>query len=462
MNPELIVAVDMNYGTGNKNQLPWGRNKEELNLFRKKTLGSSLIFGRKTFENLPYLDSRQVICLTNRKYYTGDHMKPDILKNSKNPEGVVVCNLDDAKFFSENEKIFIAGGTEIYKLVMEKPNYINKIHMSIIKDTYECDTYFDVNWIKDFVIIEHIPYLTFDHYVLQRKNTCKGERQYLELLDHILTKGNLVEGRNGFTYSTFVNHMSFDLREGFPLLTTKKMFLKGIIEELLFFLRGDTDTKILEGKGINIWKGNTTKEFIMTRGLPYAEGVIGPMYGRQYRNYNASYLLDQQHKPVKSTEGIDQLENVINLIKTDPNSRRILMTSYNPSQADQGVLLPCHSISLQFYVYGEYLDMYCFNRSSDVFLGLPFNIASSSLMLMIIAKITGKTPRYFHLSLGDTHIYQTHVEQVKEQIKRIPYKFCNINLPEINTIKDIEKLAFKDFNLINYISHPSIKAEMIA
>jgi thymidylate synthase/dihydrofolate reductase len=453
MIPELIVAVDMNYGTGNKNQLPWGRNKEELNLFRKKTLGSTLIFGRKTFENLPYLDSRQVICISKFEL---------LLKNFKNKEAIVAFNLEEAIASSTNEKVFIAGGTELYKFVMEKPNYINKIHMSIIKDRYECDTFFDVNWLKDFVIVEHIHYVTFDHYILQRKNNCKGERQYLELLDHILTKGNLAEGRNGFTYSTFVNHMSFDLREGFPLLTTKKMFLKGIIEELLFFLRGDTDTKILEEKGINIWKGNTTKEFIMSRGLPYSEGVIGPMYGRQYRNYNASYILDKQYKPVKSTEGIDQLANVINLIKTDPKSRRILMTSYNPSQADQGVLLPCHSISLQFYVDEEYLDMYCFNRSSDVFLGLPFNIASSSLMLIIISKITGKIPRYFHLSLGDTHIYQTHIEQVKEQIKRIPYKFCNINLPEINTIKDIEKLQFKDFNLINYISHPVIKAEMIA
>ncbi len=462
MNPELIVAVDMNYGIGYKNQLPWGKNKEELKLFREKTLGSTLIFGRKTFESLPHLDSRQIICLTNKKYYMDDHMKPDILKNSKNPEGVVVCNLDDAKFFSENEKVFIAGGREIYKLALERPNYINRIHISVIKDAYDCDIFFDINWIKDFVIVEHIPYLTFDHYVLERKNNCKGERQYLELLEHILSKGALVEGRNGFTYSTFVNHMSFDLREGFPLLTTKKMFLRGIVEELLFFLRGDSDSKILEEKGVNIWKGNTSKEFIESRRLPYSEGVLGPMYGRQYRNYNAPYVLNEEHKPVKSSEGIDQLANVVNLIKTDPNSRRILMTTYNPSQAEQGVLYPCHSITLQFYVDGEYLDMYCFNRSSDVFLGLPFNIASSSLMLIIISKITGKTARNFHLSLGDTHIYQTHVEQVKEQNKRIPYKFCEIILPEINSIKDVENLEFKDFILVNYKSHKSIKAEMVA
>jgi dihydrofolate reductase/thymidylate synthase len=455
-NPELIVAVDRNYGIGYKNELPWGKNKEELKLFREKTLGSTLIFGRKTFENLPKLDSREIICITKKKYFVDEIWRRDLIK------ATVVSNLENAQIFIKNKKAFIAGGREIYKLALEKPNYINRIHMSIIKGTYECDTFFDVDLIKDFVIVEHIPYVTFDHYVLERNSVCKGERQYLDLIDHILSKGNLAEGRNGFTYSIFVNHMSFDLREGFPLLTTKKMFSRGIIEELLFFLRGDTDSKILEEKGINIWKDNTSKEFIESRGLHYAEGVMGPMYGRQFRNFNGSYVLNQQRKPVKSKEGVDQLANVVDLIKNDPKSRRILMTAYNPSQSEQGVLYPCHSIALQFYVDGEYLDMYCFNRSSDVFLGLPFNIASSSLLLMIIAKITSKVPRHFHLSLGDSHIYETHVEQVREQKKRIPYKFCTIIIPEISSIKDIEKLSAKDFILVNYKSQDSIKAEMVA
>ena len=156
------------------------------------------------------------------------------------------------------------------------------------------------------------------------------------------------------------------------------------------------------------------------------------------------------------------IEKVIEEIKSDPTSRRIIMTDFNPLQVNQGVLYPCHSIIIQFYVQDGYLDMFCYNRSSDLFLGLPFNIASSSLLLMIIAKLTNLTPRYFNLSLGDVHIYSNHVEQVKEQIERIPYISPRIILPDIMEINDIKNITYKDFELLEYSCYPSIKAEMIA
>ena len=266
------------------------------------------------------------------------------------------------------------------------------------------------------------------------------------------------------------------------------MFLKGIIEELHFFIRGDTNSKILEEKGINIWKGNTNREFLDANGFKdRKEGEMGPMYGSIWRHFN--YLSNEKEKydlqnskrvefnyksynkdnmsyttdKIKSIEfDIDQLKFVINEIKTNPTSRRILMTSFNPSQVNEGVLYPCHSITLQFYVQDGFLDMFCYNRSQDLFHGVPFNIASSSLFLMIIAKLTNLIPRYINISMGDVHIYETHIEAINEQIKRMPYIFPKIQLPEFNTLEEVEKLNYKDFTLIEYQSYQSIKAEMVA
>ena len=440
---ELIVAVDENFGIGYRGKMPWNC-KEDLQLFKNITINSTLVMGRKTIENMPVLKDRQVICLSKT-----------IPSNSN-----VVCtsyNLHDFIKLSTYDKIFIAGGAEIYKIALESSE-IKKIHLSVIKGNYECDKFFDIEWIRNFIITKHDKYKTFDYYILERND--HGEKQYLELLKNVITNGIFSEGRNGSTLSTFVNHFKFDLRDGFPLLTTKKMFLRGIIEELLFFLKGETDTTLLSEKGIHIWDGNTSEEFIKSRKLPYKKGVMGPLYGRQWRFFNSSYKVDIDRKPLSAEGGIDQLENVIKLIKEEPKSRRILMTTYNPEQAEIGVLYPCHSIVNQFYVENEYLDMYCYNRSQDLFLGVPFNIASSSLLLIIIAKLTNKVPRFFYMSMGDTHIYSNHIKQVGEQLKRIPFKFPTIKMPEIKGLECINKLESKDFELKDYISHSSIKAEM--
>ena len=255
--------------------------------------------------------------------------------------------------------------------------------------------------------------------------------------------------------------MTYDLRSGFPLLTTKKMFLRGILEEFIFFLKGETDSTELSEKKVRIWEGNTTEEFIRNRGLDYAQGVMGPMYGYQWRFFNADYQIDTNGKPLPPSGGVDQLANVIELIKNDPDSRRILMTAYNPEQAEQGVLYPCHSITIQFYVDEDFLDMFCYNRSNDAFHGVPFNIASSSLLLMVVAKLTGKIPRFFHMTMGDTHIYSEHLKQVEEQISRIPFRFPTLNIPDIHTLADLENLQSSDFILSEYQCHPAIKAEMV-
>jgi len=448
----IIVAVDKNFGIGKDNKLPWSIS-EELKLFKEKTMGEICVVGRKTFETLPELKGRQVIPVSR-------------------------SNLSFDDVLEKYNDFFVIGGANLYSYVLRNYKKNVKIHISFIKNEYDCDTYFDKFLLKDFYISSKEVYDEFEHCEMIYKK--HGEYQYLNLLEDVLTNGEKRVGRNGTIISDFCKHLKFDLRDGFPLLTTKKMFLKGIIEELLFFLRGDTDTKLLEEKGINIWRGNTNRDFLDNNGFDdRQEGLMGPMYGNIWRFYGAEYN-EYSGRPMplhnfdflnifintptgdKKIGSIDQIKIVINEIKTNPTSRRILLTTYNPAQVEYGVLYPCHSIIIQFYVQDEYLDMFCYNRSSDLFLGLPFNIASSSLLLMIFAKLTNLTPRYFNLSLGDVHIYSNHTEQVKEQIKRIPYTSPRIVLPDIENIDDIEKLSHTDFELFNYSFHPSIKGEMVA
>jgi thymidylate synthase len=190
------------------------------------------------------------------------------------------------------------------------------------------------------------------------------------------------------------------------------------------------------------------------------EGIMGPLYGFQHRFFGALYD-EETGKPIGSS--IDQLQYVLDLIKNDPSSRRIIMTNYNPSQASQGVLFPCHSIIIQFYVQNNHLDMFCYNRSQDLFLGTPFNIASSALFLTLIAKASGLIPRHLHMSLGDIHIYKPHYDKVQEQLTRHPYTFPTLLVDlKTDSIKELENLSQDNFYLVDYNFYPSIKAEMIA
>lgn len=449
---DLIVASTPKFGIGLKNGMAW-HCSEELKLFRNLTRNSVLIMGRKTVENLPRLKNRTIFCV------------------SRNPLSKCRGFENECFFFTHIEnaienaikkfpdkRIFVAGGSQIYNYCFQ--NLIDKIdtvYLSIMKKEYECDSFISLTP-RNWMIMEEKEHEEFTHYVL--KHIPNGELEYLNLLSEVLNTGNTKIGRNGETHSLFGKHLEFDLRQGFPLLTSKKMFFRGIVEELLFFIRGETDSKKLEEKRVNIWKGNTSREFLDSIGkTERREGVMGEMYGYQWRHYNAEY---DEEKAKPKEPGIDQLKNVISLIKNEPNSRRILMTDYNPCQASSGVLYPCHSLILQFYVEDEFLDMFCYNRSQDLFHGTPFNIASSSLLLCLIAKITNKTPRKLILSLGDCHIYSSHYDIVAQQLSRLRYSFCSLKIPNISSMKEMEALRYEDFSIENYSSFPSLKAKMVA
>lgn len=477
----IIVAIDKNNGLGLNGSLPWNI-PEELKIFKEKTLDSILIVGRKTLEKLPKLKDRTIFCISSS--ITIKECSNDVIHMFQNFDDAI----KEAKFLCQNlnKKIFIIGGNQIYNYFFKNHKHEITLHISFLKNSYTCDTFFDLNNLKDFYITKKDEYELFTHFEMIYQKY--GEYQYINLIKDLIENGERRKTRNAETISDFCKHLKFDLRNGFPLLTTKKMFLKGIIEELLFFIRGDTNSKILEEKGVNIWKGNTSRDFLDSISFKdRQEGEMGPMYGNIFRHFNSlssnneknnlkdaknidfiykSYNSDNicYHTDIISSIDfdIDQLKFIIDEIKTNPTSRRILMTSFNPAQVNQGVLYPCHSITLQFYVQDGYLDMFCYCRSQDTALGTGFNIASSSLLLMIIAQITKLIPRYMNISMGDAHIYLDHVEPIKTQLERIPYIFPTLILPIFKTIEEVENLTFKDFKLENYNFYPSIKMEMIA
>jgi len=452
---DIIIASDENCGIGKDNCIPW-YCPEDLQIFKNKTQNSIIIVGRKTAESLPVLKNRIVYCISSS--LSSSSSLPEY-KNTM----IIFPTFEEALVTAENTdyKIFVAGGAELYNYVFS--NYsqdINLVHISVISDIFDCDTFFSDSCMKileKFSIVSNSNKETLTHIVF--KYVKHSEYQYLQLVTDILKNGDRRESRNGITISSFAKHLKFDLRDGFPLLTTKKMFLRGIIEELLFFIRGDTNSKILEEKKVNIWKGNTSREYLNSIGMTErSEGIMGPCYGYQWRHFNAPY--DEETGKAR-IPGIDQLANVVHLLKNNPTSRRILMTTYNPEQVDECVLPPCHSIILQFYFQDGFLDTFCYNRSSDIGLGLPFNIASTSLLILIIGKLTGLTPRYFNLSLGDAHIYENHKTALIEQTKRKQYTFPTITLPDISNIDDLDTLTANDFVLNNYRHYSNINMSMV-
>ena len=281
---------------------------------------------------------------------------------------------------------------------------------------------------------------------------------YLAALKDILETGETRQTRNGNTISKFGIKLDFDVSESFPLLTTKKVFWKGVVQELLWFLQAETNSKILEDEDVNIWKGNSSREYLDSVGLNnLEEGDCGPIYGFQWRHFNAPY--DQWWGDYEG-QGIDQLQEIIDQIQTNPFSRRLFMSAWNPCQIKEMCLPPCH-VSYQFYVSNDSKELSCimYQRSGDMFLGIPFNIASTTLLLYIIAKMTDTKPGKVSIVIGDAHIYEDHIDQVKVQLERIPYPLPQVNICEKR--EKIEDYIPEDIELINYVSHPTIKAKML-
>lgn len=249
--------------------------------------------------------------------------------------------------------------------------------------------------------------------------------------------------------------MRFNLRNQFPLLTTKRVFWRGVAEELLWFIKGSTDAKSLQDKNIRIWDSNSTREFLDASGFQHRQvGDLGPVYGFQWRHFGAEYKTCNDDYTGK---GIDQLKEIINRIKVNPTDRRIIMTAWNPIQIPEMALPPCHCLA-QFYVANGELSCQLYQRSADMGLGVPFNIASYALLTYMIAHITNLKPGDFIHTLGDTHVYLNHVEPLKEQLGRTPRPFPQLKIKR--QVTEIDDFKFEDFEVLGYDPYPTIKMEM--
>jgi len=347
---KVILATSRNHILGNNNSIPWiGKYPEDLSYFQKLTTFSPIkeqknivIMGRKTWESLP---PRK---LPNRI--------PIVISTTLPPsdEYYLASNFNHALSLTElipNNQIWVIGGKQVYSNALNH-HKCGEVYHTIIPEECEGDT--------SLIIVNPKLLSSVEGNLTYNKYSLEGEFSYLRLLSKIMNEGEFRKTRNSNTWSIFDESLTFDIEDGFPLLTTKRMFWKGIVEELLFFIKGQTNSKILEEKGVNIWKGNTSQEFIDNLGLPYKEGDMGKIYGFNWRHFGAEYETCESDYTGK---GFDQLKKVIDEIKNNPTSRRILMSDFDPSTAHQGVLYPCHSLILQFYVReGDFLDVKMYQR----------------------------------------------------------------------------------------------------
>ena len=277
-------------------------------------------------------------------------------------------------------------------------------------------------------------------------------QSYLDLMRQVRDHGTLKGDRTGTgTRSIFGHQMRFDLAAGFPLLTTKKVHLTSIVHELLWFLSGQTHVGPLRERGVKIWDEWATAEQCARFGRE--EGDLGPVYGHQWRNFGASKEASGAYR----RDGVDQIRRVLEQIRTNPNSRRLIVTGWNPVEADAVALPPCHTL-FQFFVDGDRLSCQLYQRSGDVFLGVPFNIASYALLTMMVAHVTGKQPGHFIHTFGDVHLYSNHVDQARLQLSREPRALPRVKLAD--AVTDLFDFRFEHVSLEAYDPHPHIKADV--
>tara|TARA_Y100000389_G_scaffold100824_1_gene97550 strand:+ start:14170 stop:15066 length:897 start_codon:yes stop_codon:yes gene_type:complete len=283
------------------------------------------------------------------------------------------------------------------------------------------------------------------------------EDQYIELIRELLNENNIENGRNGNTYCNIGSAMYFSLEDSIPILTTKKVAIKTCLKELLWFIKGHTNNKLLKKENVHIWNANGSREFLNSRNLHYEEDDLGPVYGHQWRHFNAAYKSCNDNY---DNCGVDQLKKVINDLKNPETrySRRHIVSAWNPCQLDEMALPPCH-IMFQFHVTRENkLSCSLYQRSGDIGLGVPFNIFSYSALTYLIAKHCDLVPYEFIYFLGNAHIYEDHAEPLKEQIKRVPYDFPKLSIKEKK--ENIEDYTIDDFIIENYKYYDKINMKM--
>jgi dihydrofolate reductase/thymidylate synthase len=445
---DLVVACTLRGGIGLANDLPWSRLlKGDLTHFRKLVTGGAVVMGRKTWESIP----RHLRPLQGR-------LNVIVTSTPVTVEGVLVASsLQHAlSLIPTTRKTFVVGGASLIREALRSPSLCT-IHLTHVLQDFECDTFipsianfpcFALSDIGPVHIENSIPY----QFLTYTRRVNAEEQQYLDLVERVISSGHAKGDRTGTgTLSLFGSQMRFDLEMGFPLLTTKRVFWRGVVEELLWLIRGCTDSKSLAKKRIHIWDANGSRQFLDDIGLgDREEGDLGPVYGHQWRHFGARYISSATDY---TGQGVDQLASIIHTLKTNPNDRRLVMSAWNPVDLPQMALPPCH-VLCQFYVADGKLSCQMYQRSADLGLGVPFNIASYSLLTVMVAHVVGlKVGEFVHV-LGDAHVYSTHVEGLKEQLKRTPKEFPKLVINR--EVSDIDGFTLEDFDLINYCPDEAI------
>lgn len=457
--------------------IPTKVEKESINI---------IIIGRKSYDSIPKkyqpFKNRINIVLSRDKNLTDTSKNLFYVKDIESCLKLCKELCDESNKYNYNvNEIFVLGGSFIYDEFCKNENtkdLVKAIYLTQVHTDVNCDTFWQLpnnfetvnisktevenDIVYDFRVLANknlLGKMDFNEVVISdciNRHSIHEEYQYLDIIRDIIKTGKEKKDRTGVgTISKFGAMMKYDCRSTFPLLTTKDTYWKGIVEELLWFIKGCTNVKPLQDKKVKIWDGNSTRQYLDSIGLKdREEGDLGPIYGFQWRHSGADYKT--MHEDYTGL-GVDQLSEVIETIKKNPDSRRIIICAWNPKDLKAMALPPCH-VLCQFYVNDGEVSLQMYQRSCDMGLGVPFNIASYALLLRMVCHVTGTRPGDFIHVLGDAHVYSNHVEPLKVQLERdpLPFPLLKIN-PEI---KNIDDFTYNDFTLIGYKHQGKIKMEM--
>lgn len=477
---QVIAAVTPSLGIGKNGVLPAWQLPGDVAHFREMTTRTQdasrknvIIMGRRTYFSIPEqrrpLKGRLSMVISSTPQLVpanetclGTYSSLDTALKALEEDPVMLDRIHD---------VYVIGGAQLYATALKHPQ-CQAVHITRIEQEFDCDTFMPALdpavyglWSAGEPIVENgtrysfLCYTRFhqgSQYVPSSTVPRHDEMQYLEIVRDLISTGTYRSDRTGTgTLSKFGRMAKYNLRHTFPLLTTKRVFWRGVAEELLWFIRGSTNANVLRDKGIHIWDGNSSREFLDARGLQSRQvGDLGPVYGFQWRHFGATYT---DMSADYSGQGVDQLRAIIEQLRKDPYDRRMIMTAWNPAALHEMALPPCHLLC-QFYVANGELNCLMVQRSCDVGLGVPFNIASYALLTRLVAHVTNLLPGDFIHVMGDTHVYMTHVEPLKEQLKNAPRHFPTLHIN--STKKEIDEFVFEDFELRNYRPHASIKMDM--
>ena len=458
----VIVAIDANAGISKKGILPW-QSRSDMSFFREMTVGKGnnknvIIMGRKTYESLPEeskpLKDRVNIVISKR-WDQGEY--PDItiyktLLDCLNGIGQKHVVYDD---------VFIIGGEILYKETVDDYMHLcDRVYVTKFKTNYECDKFFPFDKVKHFPQVKAATNTVDYTRYFFKPDVIHPEYLYLDLLRELKEHGEPRKDRTGTgTLSKFGHMITIDISTKFPLMTTKELKFEMIAKEMLWMVSGSTNCKALEELGVNVWKDNTSREFLDAKGLTnLGDGDMGPGYGHQWRYWGAEYVdmwTDYEGK------GFDQLSTLIKQIKKDPTSRRHILNAWNAGEIDKMALPPCHMMC-QFYVSNDnnHLDCQLYLRSSDTFLGLPWNIAGYALLIYMIAYLCKLKPRKLNIVFGDAHLYKNHIESVEKQLKRTPRSLPTLTIKADGPIKHIDDFKLEHFILTGYSPCPYLAGKM--